>query len=262
MWITILVWMAGIVLTDGSAWGADDPMPECTKRLSPIQERMQEQKKMIEQLQTQIDGTAGKEPEKASEKGPQEGQHDYRTRLIKSWMKIEADYDRLELQFKDLHTALENVAFWAAENQMLECIKPVRDEQQVIQKIERQMDEMIDKTRDTFIQRLEESKQLKPVPPQQTQPGADWVLWTHSSSLSYSTGTKESWNTVASFGTKNNCIEESKKKLKETEKDGFKWQSGYSTAFKEDKEGTVLTVQYVCLQNTEDPREEKGKGKK
>ena len=66
---------------------------------------------------------------------------------------------------------------------------------------------------------------------------------------------------MASFGGKTGCLEEAKKKLRETEKDGFKWQPGYDTGFKEDKDGILLTVQYVCFPDTEDPREKKGKGK-
>jgi len=257
----IFAMMAGVTLTHVAAWGSDDPTLECTKRLSPIQEQIHEQKKLAGRLGEQIDEIGRKEQEETPEKALKEEPHDYRTRLIKSWMKIESDYDRLEPQLKVTNAALENIAVWAAENQAQECIKMVHDEQQAVQKIEQQADVMIDEMRDNFIRRFEKLKQMKAEPPQQTQHGADWILWVHSSTINLSdhTGPKESWGTVAAFGSKAECVEEPKKKLKEIEKDGFKSQAGYNTAFKENKGGVVLTVQYICFPDTEDPREKKGK---
>jgi hypothetical protein len=257
----ILAIMAGVTFTHVAAWGSDDPMLECTKRLRPIQEQTHEQKKLAGQLGGRIDEIGRKEQEETSEKALQEEPHDYKSKLIKSWMGIEGDFDRLDQQLKDINFALENITAWAAENQVQECIKMVHDEQQAVQKIEQQADAMIDGMRDNFIRRLEKLKQNGVKPPQQTQHGADWILWVRSSTINLSdhNGPKESWDIVAAFGSKTDCVEESKKKLREIEKDGFKSQAGYSTAFKADKGGVVLTVQYICSPDTEDPRGEKGK---
>lgn len=252
----ILAIVVGVTLINVVAWGSDDPMLECTKRLHPIQEQIHEQIKQAEQLGEQINEITRKEQEGTLEKALKEGPHDYKARLIKSWLMIEKTYDRLEPQLKDIHAALENIAVWSTENQMRGCVEMVQDEQQVVQKNEQQTDEMMDKMRDNFIQRFEKLKQNETEPPQQTQHGANWILWVHSSAIDFSQHAKpkDSWGTVAALGSKTECLEGSQKKLREVGKDGFKWQAGYNTAFKEGKDGVLFTVQYVCLPDTDDPR--------
>jgi hypothetical protein len=254
--------VVGVALINVAARGSDNPMPECAGRLHPIQVQIDEQTKQSERLKEQISEIRHEE-EGILEKALREGAHAYKARLIKSWLMIEKAYDQLQPPLKDIDAALQNVAVWATENQMQECIKLVGDEQQVVQKNEQQTGEMMDKMRDNFIQRFEKLKQNETEPPQQPQHEARWVLWMHSSAidLSYHAGPKESWVTVAALGSKAECLEGLQKKLREFEKDGFKWQTGYTTAFKEGKDRVLYTVQCVCLTDSEDPRQKKNEAR-